>query len=47
MVSNPFENFTENYKKYKYLEITEGWIHCFRNPDDYFPQDMPLFFASE
>ena len=24
MVSNPFENFTENYKKYKYKEQCEG-----------------------
>ena len=47
MVSNPFENFTENYKKYKYKEIAEGWIHCFRDPEKYFPPDMPILFASE
>ena len=47
MVTNPYENFTENYKKYKYKEIAEGWIHCFRNPKDYFPPDMPIHFASE
>ena len=47
MVSNPYENFTENYNKYKYKEIAEGWIHCFRKPEDYFPPDMPLLFASE
>ena len=47
MVSNPFENFTENYKKYKYKELTEGWIHCFKNPQNYFPSSMPLLFASE
>lgn len=47
MVSNPFEDFTENYKKYKYKEITEGWIYGFRNPADYFPKSMPTMFASE
>ena len=47
MVTNPYENFTENYKKYKYKEITEGWIHCFKNPKNYFPPSMPLLFASE
>ena len=45
--SNPFENFDENYKNFKYKEICEGWIHGFRNPDDYFPPDIPLLFASE
>jgi hypothetical protein len=47
MVSNPFENFTENYKKYKYTEICDGWIHGFRNPETIFPPDIPLLFASE
>tara|TARA_B110001450_G_scaffold230664_1_gene232063 strand:+ start:1566 stop:2660 length:1095 start_codon:yes stop_codon:yes gene_type:complete len=45
--SNPFEDFTDNYKKYKYLEICEGWIHGFREPEKYFPPDLPLLFASE
>lgn len=47
MVTNPFENFTKNYQKYKYKEISEGWIHCFKNPKDYFPVGMPTLFASE
>ena len=47
MVSNPYEDFTENYKKYKYKEITDGWIYGFRNPHDYFPPGMPKLFASE
>ncbi len=47
MVSNPYEDFTKNYEKYKYKEQVEGWIHCFRNPEDYFPPDMPTLFASE
>ena len=45
--SNPFEDFTENYKKYKYLEMCEGWIHGFRNPENYFPKGIPTYFASE
>ena len=47
LVSNPFENFEENYKKYKYKQLCEGWIHCFRKPENYFPANMPLLFASE
>tara|TARA_B110001469_G_scaffold96690_1_gene93013 strand:- start:464 stop:1582 length:1119 start_codon:yes stop_codon:yes gene_type:complete len=46
-VSNPFEDFTENYKKYRYKEITKGWIHCFKNPEGMFPPQMPLLFSSE
>jgi len=45
--SNPYETFKNNYEKYKYTEICEGWIHGFRNPDNYFPPDIPLHFASE
>ena len=45
--SNPFEDFTENYKKFKYNEMCEGWIHGFRNPDEYFPPDIPLLLSSE
>ena len=47
MPSNPFEDFKENFKKFKYKEICEGWIHGFRDPDNYFPPDLPLLFASE
>ena len=47
MVTNPYENFVENYKKYKYKKLAEGWIHCFRKPEKYFPKRMPLLFQSE
>ena len=47
MVSNPYEDFTKNYEKYKYKELCEGWIHCFRKPEEFFPPDMPTLFASE
>ena len=45
--SNPFENFDQNYKDFKYKEICEGWIHGFRDPENYFPPEIPLMFASE
>jgi hypothetical protein len=45
--SNPHEEFGDNFQKFKYKEICEGWIHGFRNPDNYFPPDTPLLFASE
>lgn len=46
--TNPLEQFTEdNYKKEKYLEMCQGWIYGFRNPEKYFPPDIPLHFASE
>ena len=47
MVSNPYENFVENYKKYKYKEICRAWLHGFRNPSDYFPPGIPNELISE
>jgi hypothetical protein len=46
-VSNPFEDFTDNYKKYKYKEICKAWLHGFRNPEDYFPSNVPRLLLSE
>ena len=46
-VSNPFEDFTENYKKYRYKEICRGWLHCFRDPEKYFPPNIPRALISE
>ena len=46
-VSNPFENFDDNYKKYKYKEICRAWLHGFRNPIDYFPPGVPESLISE
>ena len=45
--SNPFEDWKDKFDKYKYKEICEGWIHGFRDPEKYFPPDIPLHFASE
>ena len=47
VVSNPFDNFTENYKKYKYKEICKGWIHGFKDPLNYFPSHIPTALISE
>lgn len=46
-VSNPYEDFTENYKKYKYKDICQGWLHCFRNPENYIPNHIPRELISE
>ena len=46
-VSSPYENFDENYKKYKYKERCRAWLHGFRNPGDYFPMNVPNALISE
>lgn len=46
-ISNPYEQLDENYKKYKYKELCEAWIHGFRNPEDYFPPGVPHELISE
>ena len=30
-----------------YLEICEGWLHCFRHPSEYLPTDKPIELISE
>ena len=44
--SNPFDNFP-NYDKNKYLDMCEAWLHCMRNPEDYFRPETPLALISE
>ena len=46
-VSSPYENFDDNYKKYKYKERCRAWLHGFRNPGDYFPVNVPTALISE
>lgn len=46
-VSSPFENFDDNYAKYKYKERCKAWLHGFRNPGDYFPNHVPNALISE
>ena len=45
--SNPKEDWTNKFEKYKYTEICRGWLHGFRDPENYFPPDVPLLLASE
>jgi hypothetical protein len=47
MISNPYENFVENYKKYRYKELCRAWLHGFRNPVNYFPIGTPHALISE
>ena len=47
MISNPYENFSENYKKYKYKELCRAWLHGFRDPVNYFPMGIPHALISE
>lgn len=46
-VSSPFENFDDNYNKYKYKEKCKAWLHGFRNPENYFPPHIPNALISE
>lgn len=47
VISNPFDDFNEDYKKHKYKEWCEGWLYCFRNPEDYFSEHIPKLLISE
>jgi hypothetical protein len=44
--SNPLDHFP-NYDKNKYLDMCEAWLHCMRNPEDYFRPETPLALISE
>jgi len=35
------------YYKSMYSDITEGWLHCFRNPEKFIPIDKPHLLLSE
>ena len=39
-------NVNEHYFD-MYLEICEGWLHCFRHPSEYLPTDKPIELISE
>lgn len=47
LVTNPFENFKDNFEKYKYKEVCRAWLHCFRDPDTYFQKEVPRLLISE
>lgn len=46
-VSNPYENFKDNFEKYKYKEVCRGWLHCFKDPENYFQPEVPRLLLSE
>tara|TARA_B100000989_G_C19519440_1_gene463385 strand:+ start:297 stop:1445 length:1149 start_codon:yes stop_codon:yes gene_type:complete len=46
-VSSPFENFDDNYNKYRYKEKCKAWLHGFRNPSLFFPPHVPNALISE
>lgn len=52
IVSNPHDILhnpeDDAWKKYDYYELTEGWCHCFRNPEKYIKNDkIPRILLSE
>lgn len=58
MPSNPEDNYIDiKYKKENdgknehyfdmYLDVCEGWLHCFKNPQEYLPTNKPLTLISE
>jgi hypothetical protein len=52
IVSNPHDILhnpeDDAWKKYNYYELTEGWCHCFRNPEKYITdQNIPQVLISE
>lgn len=52
IISNPYDILhnpeDDAWKKYNYYELTEGWCHCFRNPEKYITnQTIPQALISE
>ena len=47
MVTNPYDDFTNDYKINKYHDICEAWLYCFKNPQDYFKPNIPKLLLSE
>lgn len=46
---NPKDNYNQQniYDSIKYTNMCEGWLHCFRNKDDYIPRNMKSLLLSE
>ena len=47
---NPGDNYNKTTNKYdydKWTKMCKGWLHCFRNPEDYLPKDMKNILLSE
>jgi len=47
---NPKDGYNDTTNKYNYkkwINMCKGWLHCFRNPDDYLPKNMKRELISE
>jgi hypothetical protein len=46
---NPKDGFNENnkYEYKKWVNMCDGWLHCFRNPSEYLPKTMKNILLSE
>ena len=46
---NPKDNYGKDnkYDKQKWLDMCKGWLHCFRDPENYLPTDYPQALISE
>ena len=46
---NPKDNYSHQniYDSIKYTNMCEGWLHCFRNKDEYIPRNMKSLLLSE
>jgi hypothetical protein len=44
MLNNPEE---KAWKDYDYMKVVDGWLHCFRNPDEHIKQGVPKALISE
>lgn len=46
---NPKDNYNNKnqYNYIKWVNMCEGWLHCFRNKDDYIPKNMKNLLLSE
>ena len=47
---NPADGYnktTNQYNYNKWISMCKGWLHCFRNPDDYLPKNMKHILLSE
>ena len=50
VISNPHDVLHDPKHKawtYNYFDLTKGWCHCFRKPDEYIPRDFPKILLSE
>ena len=45
--TNPLDNWKDRWDQYKYKEICQGWMHGFKDPENYFPPDVPIILSSE